>query len=253
MPYPSPDKPPRVLFIELQTVDSTNNYALSKAHAGLAQHGMAVFSHEQLAGKGQRGKTWKTAKGQNIALSLLLQPGNLQVQKQFELSASIAVAVHHSLRQYLDDNLKIKWPNDIYWQDRKAGGILIENVVQGTNWKWTVAGIGINVNQTNFSAELANPVSLKQITGKTFEVTSLARKIATGILEAFETLQSGKGNELLAEYRSHLYKLGENARFKKDNRVFEATVKDISPSGKLILQHKVEEEFTVGEINWIID
>ncbi|MBK6828679.1 MAG: biotin--[acetyl-CoA-carboxylase] ligase [Chitinophagaceae bacterium] len=151
-------------FVELQSVDSTNNYAREQIHAGMAQHGQAIFAHEQWAGKGQRGRHWVSEKGQNMAVSILLQPKSLPISRQFELSAAIALTVHQTLAVYLPEDLTIKWPNDLYWQDRKAGGILIENLLSshdqtGSSWNWAIAGIGININQTQFlrSAEPGIP------------------------------------------------------------------------------------------------
>jgi BirA family transcriptional regulator, biotin operon repressor / biotin---[acetyl-CoA-carboxylase] ligase len=182
-------------FVELQSVDSTNNYARQLIHAAalpdrqdVAKHGMAVFSHTQVAGKGQRGKTWDSEKGSNIALSILIKPQGISINHQFYLSACAAVAVHEFFTTYAGDETKIKWPNDLYWQDRKAGGILIESLIGGqksetrssgpvvSKWKWAVVGIGININQTNFEG-LPNPVSLKQITGKSFEPLVLAKEL----------------------------------------------------------------------------
>src|SRR6187397_1554210 len=148
---------------------------------GEAQHGLAIFSHEQTAGKGQRGKNWVSEKDANIALSILLNPLPLSVPDQFKLSVCIAVSTWEFFSQYAGDETRIKWPNDLYWRDRKAGGVLIENVIgrwdpiaiglgsgveKSEAWKWSVIGIGININQTAFSPDLPNPVSLKQITGK---------------------------------------------------------------------------------------
>src|SRR5437667_2750998 len=164
-------------FVELQSVDSTNIYALKQVHAGLAQHGMAIFAHNQTAGKGQRGKIWISEKGANINLSVVIKPEALIVSEQFQLSVCAAVAIHHFFSQYAGDSTRIKWPNDMYWQDRKVGGILIENIVGSLtagqagresavgSWQWAIIGIGININQTSFPPDLHNPVSLKQITG----------------------------------------------------------------------------------------
>ena len=134
-------------FIEVQTVDSTNNYAFSRIHAALAQHGMILFAHEQTAGKGQRGKKWLSAPGLDIAMSILLKPAPLAVTEQFRLSACVAVSVHELFKKYAGENVTIKWPNDLYWKDRKAGGILIESVVRSPRsgaviasgaWQWAV-------------------------------------------------------------------------------------------------------------------
>lgn len=138
-------------FIELQSVDSTNNYALTQAHAGLAQHGSAFFAHEQVSGKGQRGKNWSSGIDTSVILSILINPAPLQISQQFQLSACVAVSVHQYFFQLMGDDTTIKWPNDLYWQDRKAGGILIESIIRPQNeisqWAWAVAGIGININQ----------------------------------------------------------------------------------------------------------
>ena len=129
MPQPSATKPIGLPFLELQSVDSTNNYARGQIHAGLAQHGMAFFAHDQVAGKGQRGKVWATEKEANIIISLLVKPKPMQLAQQFQLSACMAVALHEFFTKYAGEDTKIKWPNDLYWQDRKAGGMLIESVV----------------------------------------------------------------------------------------------------------------------------
>ena len=110
----------------------------------------------RLAGKGQRGKIWTSEKDANIILSIVINPEPLQLSQQFQLSACVAVAVNDFFTKYAGMQTKIKWPNDLYWQDRKAGGILIENIVSThqliiNNWEWAIIGIGININQTSFS------------------------------------------------------------------------------------------------------
>ncbi len=108
-------------FLELQSVDSTNNYARQQLSAGLAQHGTAVFAHEQTAGKGQRGNTWVSEKDANIALSIVIKPYPLVLHQQFLLNACIVTAACEWFRNYAENETKIKWPNDLYWQNRKAG------------------------------------------------------------------------------------------------------------------------------------
>src|SRR5205085_12114128 len=103
---------------------------------------------------------------------------------QFQLSACIVVVTHHFLSRYVKEELKIKWPNDLYWRDKKLGGILIENIIRNTDqgiskWEWAVAGIGININQTNFPDRLKNPVSLKLIVGKEFNPVGLAKELCS--------------------------------------------------------------------------
>lgn len=254
------NNPPGKPFIELQSVDSTNNYALRLVHEGLAHHGTAFFAHEQTVGKGQRGKSWITEKGSNIILTIVLEPYPLLLSNQFHLSACIAVATCSFLNRYAGENVRIKWPNDIYWQDRKAGGILIENIIGGVNapkndkgrWKWALAGIGMNINQTHFPFQLANPVSLKQITGKNFDTVTLAKELCESIGHYYKELINGEHKKIVNDYRDALYKKDETVKLKKDSRTFEAVIKTVTDSGRLVIQHGVEEEVEFGEVEWIL-
>jgi BirA family biotin operon repressor/biotin-[acetyl-CoA-carboxylase] ligase len=268
LPLPFAGNPIGRPFIELQSIDSTNKYAMELIRGnhlpdgqGEAQHGTAIFSHEQTAGKGQRGKKWSSEKGSNIILSILLNPYSLSITAQFKLSACIAVSVRDFFSKYAgDDETKIKWPNDLYWRDRKAGGMLIENVIgslelgigveKSEAWKGSVVGIGININQTSFPADLPNPVALKQITGKNYEPVDLAKQLCSIIEKNYQTLIAGNFETLFNKYLTHLYKKDEKVKLKKGSRVFEATIKSVSETGQLITQHSIEERFDFGEIEW---
>jgi BirA family biotin operon repressor/biotin-[acetyl-CoA-carboxylase] ligase len=265
-------------FIELQSVDSTNNYALARLHEArlpdrqdLIQHGQAFFAHEQVAGKGQRGRRWVAEKDANIILSVVLNPYPLQLSQQFQFSAAVALAVHDFFSKYAGEDTTIKWPNDLYWQDRKAGGILIESVISSSapvkkeglsenemqktatgQWQWAVVGIGININQAVFSEELKNPVSLKQITGKEYNVVALAKELCKCVYRRFNELTEKGFNSIYSNYMAQLYKNGKLVKLKKDNRVFEAVIKKVSPTGQLIVQHSIEEAFSFGDIEWVI-
>jgi len=262
LPLKSASNPLGIPFIELQSVDSTNKYAMTLVHEGMAQHGWTVMSHEQTAGKGQRGKKWSTGKD-NLAISIITNPYPLRPSEGFQLSACTAVAVYDFFYSYAGIDTKIKWPNDIYWRDRKAGGILIENVIgspepgvqsrESGEWKWSVIGIGININQTSFSADLPNPVSMRQITGKKFDVVSLAKELCEILDKYYRELISGEFKKYFKRYLQALYKKGEKIKIKKGSRVFEATIKGVSESGQLIVQHSIEERFEFGEVEWVID
>lgn len=239
-------------FTELLTVESTNNYAMGLARAGMAQHGAVVFTHEQTKGKGQRTKEWLSQKDQNIAMSAIIQPKNIAVSEVFFLSMMVAVAVVDFFKTHVDREITIKWPNDIYWRDRKAAGILIENVWQGSDWKFAVVGIGINVNQTEFGELGSKAVSLKQITGLNFQTVNLARELCL-ILEEKYRLMLSQPSIIVKEYKKHLYKLNSTVVLKKGSRVFEAEFKDVNNSGQMVVQHALEEKFDVGEVEWLIN
>ncbi|MCF3111012.1 biotin--[acetyl-CoA-carboxylase] ligase [Niabella sp. CC-SYL272] len=242
--------------LELPQVDSTNNYALSRIREGLAYHGMGVFAHEQLAGKGQRGKKWVTAPGQNIHLSLILAPKSLELDHLFALSAMIAVETRAFLADLAPGNWFIKWPNDIYFQDRKAVGMLIENIVTGQKWKWAVAGIGVNINQDHFPEELKQAISLKQITGKNYDCLELANGLAKRIFTRFEALDAGfeeTFTTLIEQYNRSLYKRNEQVRFLDETGTrFSAVVKAVSRDGRLELEGVPKQVYDFGELSWLM-
>jgi len=237
-------------FIELLSVESTNNYAMGLTRAGMAQSGTVVFTHEQTKGKGQRNRQWASQKDMNIAMSIVIEAKNLP-SEIFLLSMMAAVSVQKFFSNYVADDVKIKWPNDIYWRDRKAAGILIENVWQGNEWKFAIIGIGININQTDFGELNSKAVSLKQITGKHFDLVILAKELCNELNKKYQVLLNDS-SQIVDEYKLHLYKLNEIVKLKKQNRVFEAVIKDVNTNGQLIVQHGTEERFVVGEVEWVI-
>lgn len=239
-------------FKILDTVDSTNNYAMARVQAGMASHGMAWFAHEQTAGKGQRGKGWETQPGKNIAMSLVLQPDFLDARQQFYLSAAIALACFEFFSGYAGEETKIKWPNDLFWRDRKAGGVLIENVFHGKKWKWAIVGIGININQVSFDKAIKNPVSLKQITGKEFDTVALAKELYTLLMKKIQELSTRSFDKILEDYNTHLYKLNKNVLLKIENSIFETVIKTVSAEGKLLTVDSTDREFDFGEVEWIL-
>lgn len=238
-------------FIELPTVGSTNNYAMGLVREGMAQHGTAVFAHEQTMGKGQRNREWKSMGGQNIALSIIIEPGQSAPAQIFLLSKAIALATHQFVGSYVTDQVSIKWPNDVYWRDRKAAGILIENIWQGRDWKYAIAGIGININQEDFDELGKKAVSFKQITGQNYEPLLLAKELC-GLIEKEINNMYEQPEKIEQAYKAALYKLNEKVKLKKDNRVFEAWIRDVTNEGTLVVQHGIIEQFSMGEIEWVV-
>ena len=234
-------------------MDSTNNYAMAKVHAGMAPEGTIFFAYEQWAGKGQRGKSWSSLPGENIIISAVLEPVFLSVTRQFPLSACVALACHDLYSRYVPSGQSsIKWPNDLYWNDRKAGGILIENSFRGDKWLATVAGIGININQEQFPETLPNPVSLRQITGHSYDAVEMARQLGDCLWLRYEQLRELGADFQLSEYNSRLYKLGQRIALKWNGTVLETTVKGVGVGGELLTEDTTERQFRFGEVEWII-
>lgn len=238
-------------FTILDSVDSTNNYAMAKVHAGLAKHGDGWFAHHQTMGKGQRGKSWHTGEGKNIALSIVIEPFPLLITEQFKLSVAIALACFDFFSSYAGEETKIKWPNDIYWRDRKAGGILIENIFRGSGWGWAVVGIGININQAHFDDSVTNGTSLKLITGKTHDPIQIAKKLQQALMEKLDNIKHYEIWECLEYYNEHLYKKEEVTGLKKGSAVFQTTILSVNEYGQLLTKDVIERTFEVGEIVWV--
>ena len=177
-------------LIELPSIDSTNIYAMEQIKAGRAISGSCYNTPFQTHGKGQHGRVWESEKGQNLLCSYVLELKSLNPAKnwgpedQKGLSAAVAIGAKAFFGANAGDETLIKLPNDIYWRDRKAGGILIENSLRGTDWTWSVIGIGFNINQTSFSPDAPNPVSLRQITGRQWEIARLQTELSKALTKS---------------------------------------------------------------------
>lgn len=239
-------------FIELGSVDSTNNYAMAQVHAGSASHGTVFFAHEQRAGKGQRGKTWASTPGENIIMTAVLKPDAPSIPAPFYLNAAIALSCHDFFSRYAGTkHTKIKWPNDLYWRDRKAGGILIENSYRGDQWVVAIAGMGININETRFPETLRNPVSLRQITGREFNAVDMARELADDLEHRYEQLLSKGGKTILDKYNQRLYMAGRTVTLKYDQVSIETIIQRVTKRGELVTRDTLERRFRFGEVEWL--
>ena len=185
-------------LIELTTRPSTNIYAMDQVHQGLALSGSCYTADFQTAGKGQHGRNWESEKGQNLLSSYVLELKQLKKGKiwtpadQIGFSAAVALGARAFFGAFAGEQTKIKKPNDIYFRDRKAGGILIENLVRGKDWTWTVIGIGININQASFSSASANhiavnPISLQEITNQNWDLKKMQKHLSAALTKAIQS------------------------------------------------------------------
>jgi BirA family biotin operon repressor/biotin-[acetyl-CoA-carboxylase] ligase len=184
-------------LIELTTIPSTNIYAMDQVHKGLALSGSCYTADFQTAGKGQHGRNWESEKGQNLLSSYVLELKQLKTDKiwtpadQIGFSAAIALGARAFFASFAGAQTKIKKPNDIYFSDRKAGGILIENLVRGKDWTWTVIGIGMNINQNSFSSAAvnkvsSNPISLQEITNQYWDLKKMQTHLSEALTKSIQ-------------------------------------------------------------------
>jgi BirA family transcriptional regulator, biotin operon repressor / biotin---[acetyl-CoA-carboxylase] ligase len=207
-------------LIELSTIDSTNIYAMAQIKAGLAKSGSCYTADFQTNGKGQHGRVWESTKGQNLLCSYILELNTLDALKnwtpadQIGFSAAIALGARAFFAAFAGSETKIKKPNDIYFSDRKAGGILIENLVRGQEWTWAVIGIGMNINQTEFSPEAlnslsSNPISLQEITNQSWDLKKMQQHLSEALNNAIhDWLQFGE-EATLKTLEQHIIELDQ--------------------------------------------
>jgi BirA family transcriptional regulator, biotin operon repressor / biotin---[acetyl-CoA-carboxylase] ligase len=233
-------------LVTLPQVDSTNTFLKNRvANSEPLPEGTVIMAEDQLAGRGQQQNKWFSAKNQSLTCSILLKPDFLPLQQQFNLNRVVSLGIYDALLPIAGYNLKMKWPNDVYIGNRKLGGVLIENLVQGQSIKYTIIGIGLNVNQTTFPEWVPNPVSLRQILQTDYDIKALMFEICRQIERWYIKLKAGNDSQIREAYEKILYKLHLAARFKADDVIFDGTIVGVSADGLL----QVEREGNVQTYN----
>lgn len=228
-------------FIELPTVDSTNRYAAELMARGEAGHGTAILAHEQTAGKGQRGRVWRSTAGQDIALSVVLVPKDLPAQDQFILAQIAALAVHDvvadALRITVDggaSRVRIKWPNDVLIDRRKVAGILIENEIVSGSVAGTIIGVGINVNTHELDADL-NATSLRIETGTAHDRMAIVTDLLARLQHYWDRWQAGDP-QVRMRYVELLWARGRFTEFELNGEPFTGRPMDVDAGGRLLVE-----------------
>lgn len=218
----------------LSAVDSTNDRLWALAAVGIRE-GQALSADFQEKGRGQQGAGWFSDAGENILCSIYLQPHFLAPGRQFDLNMAMCLAVSDFCRHYLGEGVCIKWPNDIYYHEKKLAGLLIENSLQGNRINETVLGIGININQGYFPELLPNPISFLQLTGRYYRLDDLFPLLFEAVEGRYQQLQSGQFGLLQYDYHQRLLGRAELRRFQFQGREIFATIEGVDADGRLLL------------------
>lgn len=231
-------------ILTFKEITSTNDLTKELvANSTPLPEGTVIMAEYQTAGKGQQQNGWFSEAGKNLTFSILLFPAFLSPGNTFQLLAAISLGVIKPLQKLLGDSICIKWPNDIYYGQKKLGGILIENILAGNTVKHAVIGIGINVNQENFPAHLPNPISIKQIIQKESRLKEVLLEICAGIEFYYLKLKSADFAEIKQEYLDNLYGFGQELLFKSNEEIFEGEICTVNHLGMLGIKRKKEIEF----------
>ena len=200
-----------------KNIDSTNSYLQNLLDKGEDVADNIVVTEFQTSGKGQGTNVWESEAGKNLLFSVGLDMSHLRAENQFLLTQMVSVSMINVLKDYLpEDSLFIKWPNDIYFNDKKIAGILIKNEIKGMMLGTSIIGIGLNVNQTTFSESLPNPISMKMITGENYDLDKLLSAIS-------RQLSAVSYQPAASSYIRHLYRYKQWALYEHEGVVKEMT------------------------------
>lgn len=221
-------------YLLLEEVDSTNSYV--SAHSGELDDMTMVIAGRQTAGRGQRGNSWESQPGMNLTFTLFHTPNGMKARDQFSISEAVALAMADTLREYGID-AKVKWPNDIYVDDFKICGILIENTLLGDVICNTRIGAGLNVNQLEFLSDAPNPVSMACLTGESYDISRVAASAGMHLEQRLAMVDTSMGRDALHhEFMRRLWR-GDGAehpfRRRSDGEVFPGVIKNVSPAGPI--------------------
>ena len=232
-----------------ESIGSTNTYLRELNGGDPAYDYEVAVATFQTAGRGQKGNSWESEAGKNLLFSILAHPKNIKVHEQFYISEAIALAVSDSVIAAIGpeyaSGVSVKWSNDVYWNDYKMAGILIENTLQGSTILDSVVGVGLDVNQEVFVSDAPNPISLKNITGRDFDIENLLGDITDRFIGYME-MGADERPKVDRLYRDRLYRREGHHRFRDEKGDFLACIEGIRPDGCLMLltddgQHKVYE------------
>lgn len=240
-------------LIHIAETDSTNNYLSELCDREPVAEFTTVQADFQTAGKGQRGNTWEAEKGKNLLFSFVLYPTFLEARRQFVLSQIVSLAVKEELDQWTE-GISIKWPNDIYWSDKKICGMLIENDLAGMHIGRSIIGIGLNINQEQFVSDAPNPISLKQVTGCEHDRAAILDNILQRTAAYYAEVQQEGSTHIARRYLQSLFRKEGMHRYADDNGEFVAQVVDVEPDGHFILEDENRRlrRYVFKEVQYIL-
>ena len=247
---------PRIALLE---TDSTSRYlqVLCQERRSDVAELTTVTAEYQTAGRGQRGNSWESEREKNLLWSTVLYPTRVEARRQFVVSQAVALSIKEELDTWAE-GMSIKWPNDIYYLDRKIAGILIENDLEGQHIGRCIVGVGLNVNQTHWQSDAPNPVSLCQITGREHDRDLLLTGIMRRLIAYCRSLRTEPMNEavgrIATRYARSLYRRRGLHPYKDAHGPFMARLLRVEADGRLVLEDDAGRErgYLFKEVQYVI-
>lgn len=244
-------------IVHLKEVDSTNAYAegLLKMEEKPVD-GCIIYTERQTKGRGLDQNKWETADNKNLILSYIVYPNFMHIADQFMITVMTSLAISDLIRKYAPhpEEVKIKWPNDIYVGKGKIAGVLIQNALLGTQISHSIIGIGTNINQDTFTSDAPNPISLKQLSGIDYHLDDLLHELAAYLDKRYQQLHdTDQWNEMYHTYISRFFRYQEEAMYEVDGKRIKGTIQGVDEFGRLILS--IEDEtriFDLKEVKFIL-
>ena len=240
-----------LLFFE--NLPSTNTHTVNILKKENLPEGTIVYTNFQSAGRGQKGNSWESEDGKNLLISILLFPAFLNPSAQFYISMTISLGICDFLMRFIPD-CSIKWPNDIYVNNDKIAGILLESSITGNQIEYTVAGIGLNINQEKFSGALPNPVSLRLLSGLNYDLKSCLDQLGTDLDKRYKHSIAGQFEQIRDEYVSKLFRLNKWYKFKDVNGIYTGRILTVNDYGRLQIERQNGKlsEYSFKEVEFIL-
>ena len=239
-------------YQHFKIIDSTNAY-LQRQQSECDIRNWVVSTDEQTAGKGMGNNSWESEVGQNLTFSLAADMDFLPAERQFLLSEAVPLGIVEVLDELLPkDKLSIKWPNDIFYENRKLAGILINSTIKANMMDVSIIGVGLNVNQTQFQDWPTHPISMKMITGQSYDLQPLLEQIAEHIIKKIEQLKASPAS-IEQEYLKRLFRYRTWADYEVDGKVLRLLMTGIDPFGRLLLTDEAKNAycFDIKEIKFL--
>ena len=240
-----------LLFVK--NLPSTNSHAAALLKDKELSEGTVIYTNHQSSGHGQGDNKWESEDSKNLLISIVLFPSMIIPAEQFLLSMVISLGICDFLDRYTS-SVSIKWPNDIYVNNDKIAGILIENSIMGNLIEHTVAGIGININQAKFLGNAPNPVSLSNLTAKEYNLSECLSQLVSDLDKRYKSLISGDTAMIKAHYLSRLYRNAQWFKYQDMKGIFTGRIVNVSDTGRLQVEREdgIIDEYAFKEIDFIL-